>query len=315
MASTHIAAIAEIFRVRREKRLQKKVTWTDASIYESETLSTSKTEAISIWERTCAESFLYHTLTMTLFDRHFDPQMIPRTREMFDDYFLTCPLPTAPEASNWPILGMPYALWRLIADVSTLAKRLPLVDPLDINLAEHQIQQLGDWEQRLGIDAVGSPQFDNFIVEANPPSAAAGLYIFVAKILALRLLQSHPPSAALDFSDDSSLSNPSQLYIRRSLALVKSLDLAGVTFNRFYLWPLTILGCAAEGDEDVRVVREKLLEIRSGQSGAIGIIDWIRCTIEGIWEKTRRSSNRALLDEGRTKDGAGLEMLMQEIGD
>jgi hypothetical protein len=309
MASTHIAAIAEIFRVRREKRLAIQRNWSDVSLDPSLTSLSPQDYAVSVFERTSVESFLYHSLVMTLFDRHLDTGMFLRTRDIFDDYFLTCPLPTAYATSNWPILGMPYALFRLIVDVATLAKRLPLVNPADLMLAAQQVEELGLWEQRLGIDVAGSPQFDEFIGEARPTSVAAGLYLFVAKILALRLLHSHT------LYDEITVPEITQLYIRRSISLIKSLDLAGVSFSRFYIWPLTILGCATEEDEDVRIVREKLFEIRRSQLGAVGIIDWIRWTIEGIWKKTGRSEDQLGMDGGRKKGGAGLDMLIQEIGD
>ncbi|OAP57095.1 hypothetical protein AYL99_09208 [Fonsecaea erecta] len=75
------------------------------------------TRSTLVFDRIFTESFLYHSLLISIRDKSLSPLQDPTLRPVFDTYLEHCQISVSPEPENWPIFGMPYPLVRLFSDL------------------------------------------------------------------------------------------------------------------------------------------------------------------------------------------------------
>jgi len=226
-----------------------------------------------IFERICYESLIYHGSIMMLYDRDSDMLADNLAWKTFDDYFRTSPLPCDAEGANWPILGIPYNLFRLIVGISILSRRSPLNDQ-DLHTAAAMGDELAKWAERtlnpMETSFSSSPHFfENNDDESNhhkntnnireTSTGFVGiLYILVAKILLSKIVSrqlqgTHPLESV-------------QNDVRHCMSIVRTTDIS-CQFSRYHLWPLSVLNHITVKTADKRTVRDKMEEIMQNMDG------------------------------------------------
>ncbi|CZR53906.1 uncharacterized protein PAC_03788 [Phialocephala subalpina] len=180
-----------------------------------------------IQERICYEAALCHAITLMLFDRDFD--MIDQPWWfVVDEYFQSTLLSTAFSEKCWPILGMPYELFRLALLAHSLNRRCALSSK-DKDTAVDALVELEMWNGHI-------PHIGKF---------AAGYTWLIATTALLRHVLSRggndmpetPKEPKVDIQD-----------------VVTNLD-AGGYFVRFPLWPLAVLYRVTEVPSEREVLK------------------------------------------------------------
>ncbi|KUJ08534.1 uncharacterized protein LY89DRAFT_332794 [Mollisia scopiformis] len=78
-----------------------------------------------VHERISYEALLFHGITLMLFNREFYMLNQPWWHTI-DEYFRSAPLSIALDEASWPILGMPFSLFRLAVLAHELNRQCPL---------------------------------------------------------------------------------------------------------------------------------------------------------------------------------------------
>jgi hypothetical protein len=189
-----------------------------------------------IFERLCYESLLYHgTNIMMIYDRDFDALVGFEAWDMIDEYFRTCLLPVDEAKESWPVLGVPYKLFRVIVAVSRLNRRKPLMDD-DLAVAS-----IVSTELTRRVDAL-----------ATDPDSPGKLYVLAAKILLEDILSQQPDGAHLK---DSVLRDMSRFMYEMTTVEVRP------QVSRYNLWPLSILEHIAKDADDKKLIKSKMAQM------------------------------------------------------
>lgn len=187
-----------------------------------------------VFERICYESLLYHGTVMMIHDRNFDALVGFEAWQMIDEYFGTCMLPVDEAKESWPVLGVPYKLFRIIVAVSRLSRRRPLTND-DLAVATIVSAELTRWVDLL----------------ASDPNSPGKLYVLAAKILLEDVLSQQPEGAHLT---NSVLRDIGRFMVEMTTVEVRP------QFSRYNLWPLSILEHIAKDADDKRLIKDKLAQ-------------------------------------------------------
>ena len=187
-----------------------------------------------VFERICYESLLYHGTVMMIYDRNFDALVGFEAWQMIDEYFGTCLLPVDDAKESWPVLGVPYKLFRIIVAVSRLSRCRPLRND-DLAVASIVSAELTRWVAVLASDQ-------------NSPGK---LYVLAAKILLEDVLSQQPEGAHLM---NSVLRDISRFMVEMTTVEVRP------QMSRYNLWPLSILEHIAKNADDKRLIKNKIAE-------------------------------------------------------
>jgi hypothetical protein len=170
------------------------------------------------FERICYETVLYHGVTIMLFDREFDMLDGSAGWQILEDYFQNSPVPfEATEATeeNWPVLGMPFDVFRLIVIVSRLS-RIAILSTAELEIAATVLAELSRWYE---------------IIPATTKFTSGHSYLVAANAL-LQTLVAYQPDG------DLLLNNNHQPELEMA-AVISTIEI-GHQFNKYPLWPLTV---------------------------------------------------------------------------
>ena len=187
--------------------------------------------------------------------------------DFVEPYFADPPFPTASEAENSPVLGVPWQLYRFMSDITQLTHRLPL-NALDFQAAVALSERLDAWEYTAELD-------EESAITSNAPTLTsrykqrARLFIIALRILLLKLIY-----------QDTFASDPCvQEYVSQAVRLVQ----LHVT-ERFHFWPLLIVGSAVLRRDQANIIGRILQDISQTMRSAT-FLNVIR-VLEAIWENT-----------------------------
>ncbi|KFY01598.1 hypothetical protein O988_02668 [Pseudogymnoascus sp. VKM F-3808] len=218
---THVRAIMQLLKCRQAARM---VDFTRAEC---------NPEALHvIFERKCYESLLYHGTIMMTYDPNFDALVSNEAWQMIDGYFQTSLLPTDEKWESWPVLGVPYKLFRLIVTISNLARRSPLGEE-DLAIAALAITELHQWVN----------------VVALNPSSPGRLYVLAAKILLEDVLSRQPEGISLKDSVQADI----QCFVNEISAITVT-----PLFSKYNLWPLSIIQHIATDVGAKRIIKDRI---------------------------------------------------------
>jgi hypothetical protein len=173
-----------------------------------------KSTSAHAFERVCYEAVLYHGATMMLFDRNFD--MLDGTTEwqMLEDYFRDPPVPSGADEENWPVLGMPFDVFRLVIIVSRLS-RIGILSVKELEIAAVVLAELSKWYE---------------VIPATGKFTGGYSYLVSANALLRTLLAQQPDGDLLDGTHQPET---------EMAAVIATIEI-GHQFNKYPLWPLTV---------------------------------------------------------------------------
>lgn len=232
-----------------------------------------------VFERICAESFVYYSTLMMLFDPSLDVLCRTDPTIDLDRYFCDFAdgdtvIPGMLTAAQ-PVLHASYKFFLLVADVTRLARIQHPLDETDICTWEHIHADLLRWECALH----------------NDPSTM--LYILAMRIL---LLKVDPAVSILESTEKM------HGLLQHGLQIMRALDLRSY-FLVYLLWPLAVFGSVAVGDSDRHSVGEQisiLAQTRHGQPLRV------KKLMEVIW-----SAHDGGQEDGSTMTLRQLRMLLE----
>lgn len=218
---THIRAIMQLLKCRQATRM---------------TEAECDPEALHvIFERKCYESLLYHGTIMMTYDPDFDVLVSGEAWQMIDEYFQFSLLPSDEKWESWPVLGVPYKLFRLIVIISNLARRRRPLGEEDLAIAAFAITELHQWV--------------NFL--ASNASSPGRLYILAAKVLLEDILSQQP--------EGISLKDSAQADINRFANEITAVAVTPL-FSKYNLWPLSIIQHIATDVGAKRIITDRIAE-------------------------------------------------------
>lgn len=251
--------------------------------------------------RIYTEAILYNTvITAFLAD---DAKLLGTQRlfQEFGDELDVWPFPEASHEANSPLLlGVPQKLFRLVLDISCLARQA--ADRLEDRafLASKLQEKINFWlmesESNMGSESshTGQPESDCW--------KEARLYSLAADILLLKI--SRPETRS---------THPHIRYrVNRALDILKTDDQHHMYLIQQRCWPITIIGCALSDEGDVMFLRRKLES--SWTMAYVGDVKRTTCILENIW-KMRAANGR--LDHGsasRLSWMDGMDLLLRKDG-
>ncbi|RHZ54893.1 uncharacterized protein CDV56_106884 [Aspergillus thermomutatus] len=189
---------------------------------------------------------------MMLFDPTSDALSNPDHRLYLDRYFAEPePNELAADPSTQAVLDTSYQFFLLIADVTWLARAVEPICRSDIVTWQRLHEELLLWER--------NPQTQN---------DGCMLYILAMRILLLRIDVS---------SSSAEVEGRISCLLRQGLGLVQSVNPDQFLIS-YLLWPLTVLGCVAVTEDEVRIVNDKvtLLVRRRAQAS------WVKSHLDKI---------------------------------
>ena len=228
-----------------------------------------------VFERVCAESFLYHAVFMTLFDSSLDRPSSILGRLDLGRYFSD---PIHPEdstlgspASTQPILNASYKFYLLIVDVIWFARTSFSCNFIDYTTWTQLRDTFVRWED--AIDNDNSENMDHNIRKLY----AVGIWML--------LVQANPLLPADD------IANSLEFRFQHGLEIIKQLDVPDV-FACYYLWPLVIVGSIAVNPKDRRVIEDKVYEVsRPRQEASVALANH---RLRDAWAQGDRCNNYSL---------------------
>ena len=206
-SNTHIRAMLNLIKLRSASNL---------AILKSGLPLPEKCISAHAFERVCYEAVLYHGATMMLFDRDFD--MLDGTIEwqMLEDYFRDSPVPSDAAEENWPVLGMPFDVFRLVVIVSRLS-RIAVLEPQELKIAAVVLAELSRWYE---------------VIPRTGGKFTSGHSYLVAANALLRTLLAQQQDGDLLLDDTH--------HPKSEMAAVVATIEIGKQFNKYPLWPLTV---------------------------------------------------------------------------
>ena len=224
--------MAQLFKFRESKRKSAKaLSFSQVNYHDCQALK---------MERICYESLLYYGTHAMLYDNSFDVLTDSSIWELLSSYFKKSPLPSDNYERNWPILGVPYSMFRLIVTVLRLF-HLDFLSIEDIAIGASVLAELIEWNGDTASNTNDNP-------------SAAMLYVLTAKLLLEQTLQSkggmNPRS---NFDED----------MHRCFQILSSMELH-CYIRRHCLWPLDILSLVARDKKHMQTIHEKKARIQGG---------------------------------------------------
>lgn len=215
-ASLHIRALAEIFKCREAKRRAS----------DSQARNMPGRSPVTQFERLCYESLVYHSTVIMWFDKSSNILADDDIWDMLHGYFHRFLPPAAPADGRWPILGVPYSLFKLITIVSRLSRPAVLRED-ELDLAKTMSQDLASWKK---------------LIDDRSEYSVAKLYVYAADALIQHLIskQTEPSSVSNPLSTTSSISQCIDIILSTNI---------GYQFSSYHLWPVFVLGSLVT-DED-----------------------------------------------------------------
>lgn len=196
------------------------------------------------FERMCYESLLYFGTILMLYDESFDALLGNTVWRMIDNYFYTSPLPHDDERANWPILGMPYRLCRLIVAISRFGRMGPLSGD-DLANASNVLNELGQWSGLF--DAKGVP--------------ISALFVYTARVQLQRILSREAKTPDYERAIRSEFEH--------CVALLREIE-HNLLFSRSLVWPLCILNAECTNSEEKAFIRNMMgKSLQSSDGGGI----------------------------------------------
>lgn len=205
-SNTHIRAMLNLIKLR---------TTSNLALLKAGLPLPEKSVSAHAFERVCYEAVLYHGATMMLFDRDFDMLDGSAEWQMLEDYFRDSPVPSEADEENWPVLGMPFDVFRLVVIASRLS-RIAILSPAELDIAAVVLAELSSWYE---------------VIPATGKFTSGHSYLVAANAL-LRTLVAQQPDGDLLLDDK----HPADLEVA---AVVSTIEI-GHQFNKYPLWPLTV---------------------------------------------------------------------------
>lgn len=133
------------------------------------------------FERVCYEAVLYHGATMMLFDRDFDMLDGSLEWQMLEDYFRDPPVPSDAAEENWPVLGMPFDVFRLVVVASRLS-RIVSLSPAELEMAADALRDIVAANALLRTLVSQQPDGDLLLDENHQPKAEVAAVVSTIEI-------------------------------------------------------------------------------------------------------------------------------------
>jgi hypothetical protein len=244
-ATVHIAAAGQVFRERARKKLH--------ATSRGRCPPSVQTWSTLIFDRIFAESFLYNSMVVSIQDKSLSPLQDPTLRGVFDAYFEHCKISVSPEPENWPVLGMPYPLVRLLSDV---------VASLDDSPTTFGIQKPSSLEDIL-------IQLDMWKCDARMYNYGLHIivYISAAKLLAYcRLSASSPKSKHYSVLIEQELED--------CMGMLARIDFTE-SFTRYFNWPLAVIDKVVRDPRASHFVQQKIEEMVIRDPTGKTAYDWV----------------------------------------
>ncbi|KAL4896554.1 hypothetical protein BDV59DRAFT_108693 [Aspergillus ambiguus] len=245
--------------------------------------SRNRPQAAVVFERVCAESFLYHAVLMTLFDSSLDCLSSLLGALNLTEYFSD---PVHPEdatldssQSTQPILDTSYKFYLLIVDVVWLARASFTPKSTEYTTWLRLRDAFAPWEA--AIDRGQPGDLDNDVKK---------LYAIGMRML---LAQANPLRSAEDVA--TSL----ELWFNHGLTIIKRLNVQNV-FAYYYLWPLVVVGSIATNSAHRTVIEGKIYQIFGQQrQGSVALASH---HLKSAWAQGYRCDghNTRILEQFRT---------------
>ncbi|PLB51232.1 hypothetical protein P170DRAFT_406981 [Aspergillus steynii IBT 23096] len=219
-----------------------------------------------VFERICAESFLYHSTLLTLLDPSLDRICALRVRLDLDGYFFDPAHPDANDLgssiSTQPILEASYEFYLLIADITRLARAVPLTSPEDCALWFQRREGFRRWESTIG--------------SARPALLSNNIAKLYAEAIRILFLKAHPELPRNEIVGFLEVS------FQRGLALIKTMGFDECFAPYYRLWPVIVIGSLAIDSAEKQMIRAKLCAMpESGQKGPLILV---LHRLERVWD-------------------------------
>lgn len=213
-------------------------------------------QTVTAFERVCAESFVYHSTLLMLFDPSLDVLCHVNPDMNWARFFSDFPDGDADQSNmsttTQPVLDASYKFFLVVADVTRIA-RIPR--PLNDNEVETwgRLQtNLTQWE------------------EAVRGDASRLLYILALRILLLKI---DPRTPVLECTKQM------DSFLRRGLFIMNGLDVRKFLLG-YLLWPLAVLGTVAVDESDRHIIEGQIsLLAQTGHGQAVRV----KRLMETIW--------------------------------
>lgn len=238
-----------------------------------------------IWERTCVESYIYHSAVTTLFDgqanliedtfmvlKKFGSRMSAPSLTL-DVFQKTENDTTTQSIIQSPVLGAPYHMFLFLMEGTQLARDITPRSVTDEILAWSRYYEVQNMQFALEETA------SNYSCDSR--RWIGKLYAVGIRLLFLYIISAsrHTNGESLDLSwyreFDSTLNEARKL-------LITTEDDIDRTWGKFFLWPLAIIGAVLYDANDISLVRSWLDRvIRKSNSSSVLVIR--KVLEERIW--------------------------------
>jgi hypothetical protein len=241
--------------------------------------------------RVIGEAFTYHLATSSLLNAGVDHIAEQFTWADLNAYENSTPFPDASEIANSPILGSPVELYHIIFGITRLSRHTPLKRS-DQNQATNYKNQLDKLQREMS----RSPSRNE--IDEDKLRRGALLYILASQLFSFKVL-----NPEIDSADQTV-----RYIMTTALTLLQNCEMNTGSCS-YFCWPLTVLACAVQYEEEVQLIKAKLAEIwqltLSGQ-----IYRTIRI-VNSIWD-AERFGCQSFVREGRPS--YGLDRLIHKNG-
>ncbi|KAF4633479.1 hypothetical protein G7Y89_g4648 [Cudoniella acicularis] len=218
------------------------------------------------FNRTASESLVYHLCTQSLYDSEVD-----RIADLFDWNDLSAYLnyevfAGATMYQNSPLLACNWEIYRCCIEVTRLSHHTPL-DPIDNSRGQSLELDLYQFHDDLRNDMQ---------VNRNDPCALdcivqAQIYVIAAQILIFKTLR-----------PETSTCHPRiRQLVRQGVAIADGLKI-DMSCSMYFCWPLAIISCSVETEDDVVILRRVLRQILENSN--CGEVFRLRQATESFWK-------------------------------
>ncbi|KAG4430760.1 hypothetical protein IFR05_013761 [Cadophora sp. M221] len=196
-----------------------------------------------------AESIIFHVSTLLVSSPSFAALDIDSNLWEWIETILQKPAyEDLPAPASHPVLGTPRRLNKLVFEISKLSMRVPLT-VADLPELEKLGEGLTQWE----IDEETLEDGHGTGVSEDPYSKVRKLYIVCARILLLTI------EAAGRVSEVVVMEQLVRKHITKALGIIHGMENTSMaSWNFLMRWPLRVLSCIVEDEEDRTVIRASL---------------------------------------------------------
>ncbi|PCD28580.1 hypothetical protein AU210_011139 [Fusarium oxysporum f. sp. radicis-cucumerinum] len=255
LATTVFLCVFENLRSDTQLNLNLHLTATGALLTQRDSAETQvNPRSVTVFERLCAESFLYHSSLMMLFNLSLDALANTGYTLNWIRYFSN----SQPEAEVWPnkktqpVLDAPYNLFLLIACVTRLARVTRPLNEGEVETWKELNYQLLEFKQTTSHDA----------------------YQLHFEAMHIMLLKVHP------IVPESEVMEQVYRVLQDGSSILYALDTHS-NLLAYLLWPLTVLGSIAVDSQTRRLVKAKIDELARRRHGLVTRTQkWLRY----IWD-------------------------------